>query len=39
VLAELVTATLDCMAQHGGAKGLAAIKRVIPTYDYYDPKD
>ncbi len=39
VLRELVDATLGAMAAAGGARGLAAIKRVVPAFDYYDPKD
>jgi hypothetical protein len=39
VLREVVDATLGEMAAAGGVKGLAAIKRVAPAFDFYDPQD
>lgn len=38
-LTEVIDSTLDLLVQEGGPPALKAIKHVIPTYTYFDPKD
>lgn len=38
-MGDLIRATLELMVEAGGKGGLAAVKAVVPTFDYFNPRD